>query len=145
MNGYEFCKMILEAPNGGVEALLESANYQEQEWLEFKASTQLLEDDKKKGYSQDDLYWNIANAIIGMMNTCGGAVIIGIDDKNHDFVPLPDKNIDKYFRTVYSKVWGDDNRIKNWGTKKYSNQKRLYQTLCLFNHINTKEKRLQFF
>ena len=82
MNGYELCKEVLNDPEGGVEQLLHLANNTESEWLEFKASSVVLKkDDIEKGEKPEDLYWSVANAIIGITNTFGGAVIIGIDEK----------------------------------------------------------------
>ena len=119
MDGYNFCKKILEHRNGGVKVLLELAGNQECEWLELKASVKLLPKDQEKGETPEDLYWSIANAVISMMNAYGGAVIIGIsDDKKHRLVPLDEKYIkeqgmEKYLRCeIYQKVWKE-----NWGNK----------------------------
>ncbi|MBR4663992.1 MAG: putative DNA binding domain-containing protein, partial [Lentisphaeria bacterium] len=81
MDGYKYCKEILEHPHGGVKALMERAENSERPWLEFKASIQLLKEHVKEGYKPEDLYWEIAKAVIAMMNTYGGAVIIGINDQ----------------------------------------------------------------
>ena len=126
MDGFDFCKKILEHPNGGVEVLLNQAKNSECEWLEFKASIELLPEDQEK-YSQKDLYWSIANAVIGMANTYGGAVIIGIDDKSHHRVPLPlekdhkpvaAQEMEAYLRReIYDKIWSASGGKKNWGTK----------------------------
>lgn len=128
MNGYELCKRILSHPKGGVQELLNITGYTECEWLELKASVQLLPEDEKNGDKTEDLYWSIANAIISMMNSYGGAVIIGIDDKSHNRVPLENNDrsgffkkggIETYLRcAIYDKIWvaANDGK-KNWGTK----------------------------
>lgn len=127
MNGYELCKSILTHPKGGVPALLEIAGNTECEWLELKASVQLTPEDAKKGDKPEDLYWSIANAVISMMNSYGGAVIIGIEDKNHNRVPFEESDpngfirkggIEAYLRcAIYDKIWADNGGMKNWGTK----------------------------
>jgi hypothetical protein len=95
------------------------------EWLELKASVALSPEDQKKGDKPEDLYWSIANAVIGIMNTYGGAVIIGIDDKNHKVVPLKahdprhviqTEGLEAYLRKeIYDRIWSSNNG--NWGTK----------------------------
>lgn len=129
MNGYDFCKKILEHEKGGVEQLLKLAGEAECEWLELKAGVQLTPEDAAKGDKPEDLYWSIANAIIGLMNTYGGAVIIGIDDHTHNLVPLEsndprhiikDFGVETYFRReIYERVWSDSTSVgkKNWKTK----------------------------
>lgn len=98
MNGYELCKRILSHPKGGVQELLNITGYTECEWLELKASVQLLPEDEKNGDKPEDLYWSIANVIISMMNSYGGAVIIGIDDKSHNRVPLENNDRSGFFK-----------------------------------------------
>ena len=127
MDGFDFCKKILEHPHGGVKALMNRAKDNECEWLEFKASIELLPEDQEK-HSQKDLYWEIAKAVIAMMNTYGGAVIIGIKDtKPHDRVPLEDNDpkniigtqgIGDYLRYIRDKIWSAPNGKKSWGAEK---------------------------
>ena len=119
MDGYNFCKKILEHPNGGVEALLKQTGNSECDWLELKASVKLLPEDQEKGNTPEDLYWSIANAVISMMNTYGGAVIIGIDDKSHKRVPfIAQRGMEAFLRCeIYDKIWSAPGGTKNWGTK----------------------------
>ena len=123
ISGYELAKGILNATDNKLEKLLECADRREHEWLEFKAGMHLLE--KDKGMEKDeDLWWNITKGIIAMMNTTGGAVVIGIMD-NLDVVPLEqcdprnlikEHGIDQYFREeILSRICP---RRKKWETSK---------------------------
>ena len=88
ISGYELVKKILCRTDNNLEILLECAGNREQEWLEFKAGMRLLAEDKTEA-TDEDLYWNVTKAVIGMMNRKGGAVVIGIrDTPNLKVVPL---------------------------------------------------------
>lgn len=89
INGYELVTEVIQRfPNDAVERLLSFSGDDESYWLEFKAGMQLLPTDVSHGIKPEDLYWKITVAVISIMNTCGGAVFIGIDDKNHSAVDL---------------------------------------------------------
>lgn len=89
MSGYDFVSGVMhEFHDKAIELLIKYAGNDECCWLEFKAGMQLLPEDIKKGAKPEDLYWKIAVAVIALMNSCGGAVIIGIEDKTHKVVPL---------------------------------------------------------
>ena len=75
MSGYELARRVLEHEHGGVEALLSLSGNDESLWLELKAGVALLPDNEKKEETQEDLYWNIAKAVIAMMNTSGEIVM----------------------------------------------------------------------
>ena len=123
MNGYKLCKEVLDHEEGSVEKLLELAGGAECEWLELKASVVLSSEDIEKGEKPADLYWSIANGIIGISNTYGGVVIIGIDDKKN-IVPLESQDprhiidthgLETYLRQeIYERVWPANG---SWGTK----------------------------
>lgn len=79
-----FIKKILYDPDGGVSKLISLANMVpgepgETDWLEFKAAVFPL-DGKYTGTNKDYYSWNVAKAVIGMANTRGGVVLLGIDD-----------------------------------------------------------------
>ena len=113
ISGYQLAEHLLA--EGGMEALLRYAGNAETDWLELKAGMCLLPEDKKKGETEKDLYWNIAKEVIALMNTSGGALVIGIHDKTLNLVPLEEndprhilaeKGIDGYVREfVRSNVW----------------------------------------
>ena len=125
LNGYDFASYILNHPQGGVEALLHLSGNGESSWLELKAGMCLLPEDEKRGEKPDDLYWNIAKAIIEIANTAGGILFIGIDDKSHKAVPLesndPEKIIEKNGledyrrRKILAKIWPEN---KKWIARK---------------------------
>ena len=105
ISGYEMVKGILNLNGNRLDSLLDCAEGREHEWLEFKAGMHLLPQDQVKE-TDEDLWWNITKAVIGMMNTTGGAVIIGLSDKLN-VVPLEEcdprgviesSGIDRYFR-----------------------------------------------
>ena len=105
MSGYELARRVLDHPSGGVEELLKLSGNGESDWLELKAGMCLLPEDREKGFEQCDLYWHIGTAVLELMNTSGGALIIGIEDKTHDVVPLrendPNHVIDKRGLDIY--------------------------------------------
>lgn len=90
-SGYERAARILaEHRDRGdaIEAMLEASGGQESDWLEFKAGMALLPKDQKKGNTPEDLYLDYALSVAAMLNTRGGAFVIGVDDKSHNLVPL---------------------------------------------------------
>ena len=105
ISGYELVKKILCITNNDMELLLACAGNRETEWLEFKAGMRLLSEDKSKE-TDEDLYWNVTKAVIGMMNSTGGAVIIGIDDSPE-------------MKVVPLETCDPRNLIKQFGIEKY--------------------------
>ena len=125
ISGYDLAAHLLD--RGGVADLLRAARGGETDWLELKAGMCLLPVDEQEGKTAKDLYWEIAKEVIALMNTSGGAVIIGIQDKTLTLVPLEqndprhllDKDIDEYIRRmVRPSVWPENlkwnSRGKSW-------------------------------
>lgn len=71
----ELVTAVLDHPQGGVEQLVALTDGQEDDWLEFKAAIREQPDDDKP--TRASLAWNVTHAIVAMMNTRGGAVILG--------------------------------------------------------------------
>ena len=110
MSGYELAKKILlhyistkshcdpsdeeEAviSNGGIDMLLELSDNDENDWFELKAGMYPSDDDEKKGVKPKDVHWHTAKAVLSLMNTSGGALVIGISEGDHSLVPLRGKN-----------------------------------------------------
>lgn len=81
ISGYDLVTRVLDHPDGGVEALIDLAGGAETDWLEFKAAMIGRHQDRKNPNEKDsDGHWNVAEAVLAMANTCGGAVLVGIDD-----------------------------------------------------------------
>lgn len=128
MSGYELARRVLEHPSGGIDALLDLSGNNESDWLELKAGMCLLPEDENKGYKPDDLYWNIAAAVLEIMNTFGGVLIIGIEDKTHKVVPLCEndprhvieqRGFEAYRRQeIFERIWHPD---KAWKSPKRNN------------------------
>ena len=122
-NGYDLARYVLYHEHGGVEELLHLAGDDESLWLEMKAGMDLTPEDKKKGQKPADLYWNIAEAAIAMMNTSGGVLLIGVQDKTHAVVPLRENDprhvierngMEDYRRMeILERIWPDK---KEWKT-----------------------------
>ena len=85
MLSHEFIEKILNYDEP-IEKLIELSNCGESDWLEFKDSLiprDGVYEEKKKGKEQKaDYQWNVAEAVIAMANSYGGAVLIGVaEDK----------------------------------------------------------------
>lgn len=90
ITGFEFVeRMFTLHRNDFVEAMLEYTHGNETEFLELKASVEVRPEDLHPGECATDMLWNIARELIGMVNTTGGVLLIGVrDDDGHDVVPL---------------------------------------------------------
>jgi len=80
-SGDQLTERILMHPSGGVEALIKLAEGQETEWLEFKAATRPAPGNMKPNENEADYRWHVARSAIGMLNTRGGVILIGLDDE----------------------------------------------------------------
>ena len=114
MNGYEFAAFFLDKYGAeGVEKMLRCTRGAETDWLEFKASVsfnpELERKEKDREYyrknqtiGQNELYWNIAKALVSLHNTRGGALVIGINDRaaRRGAIGVPDApgEFDRYVR-----------------------------------------------
>lgn len=131
ISGYDFADAVIthrRSYGDVVETLCRYSENTECDWLEFKASVVLLEKFVNPGDTQGHLYWDIAHALIAMMNSTGGALIIGVDDKSHTAIPfegttdprrkISQGGIEEYIRTeimchvnpVCGKSWTDKNQ-----------------------------------
>ena len=109
INAAELAEKILSHPKGGVEALINLTHKQETEWIEFKASlTPHSENYKKKGENLDDYKWHVAKAIVALVNTRGGVVIIGVDDNGNSVgIEHIDSPSSKQLQNVVKIPWFD--------------------------------------
>ena len=111
-SGFEFAEKILAThleKGDVVETLLRYASNDECDFLELKASVHVPSEDCKPGELPSDIFWNIAHELIAMINSRGGILLLGVDNKgNHDVVPLKwakdgtpvqDTELDKYIRS----------------------------------------------
>ena len=123
ISGYQLAEHLL--CEGGVEALIRYARKSETDWLELKAGMCLLPEHKKQGKTEKDLYWNIAKEVIALMNTSGGALVIGVKEETLNLVSLEDndprhiiseKSIDCYIRDfVRANVWPSNLMWSDYG------------------------------
>ena len=90
MNGAEYAWSVLQRNNLQLESLLEAAHNQETVWLEFKADPFCHRD--KGDSSSGEILWHTLKAVVAMVNTRGGCVVFGVDDKTLDPVPLKYKD-----------------------------------------------------
>lgn len=80
-DAYTFVDFVLHHPKGGVEAILRQVDHHETEWCEFKAALgpQPLDTPAKK--QRPEAYaWHVTKALVAMANSCGGILLLGIDD-----------------------------------------------------------------
>ena len=102
--GYDLAAGLFDKYNGNLDAMVKLAGGRETAWLEFKADPFCRSG--CEGKKQDDYSWHILRAVIAFANTCGGCILIGVDD-NGKSVPLRDKdsgevncNLDKFSREL---------------------------------------------
>jgi predicted RNA-binding protein with RPS1 domain/tetratricopeptide (TPR) repeat protein len=96
ISGFDLVSKILTHPKGGVKELIGLANNSEQQWLEVKGDVKT-----------EIMVWEAIRAILGIANTSGGILIIGLDDQKlsptgiSSFDPNGkiDSSEDEYFRT----------------------------------------------
>lgn len=126
--GYELAKKILDTHRGdAIETMLRCSHGTESDWLEFKAGMTLLPEDEKKGWKPDDLYWTFAKSIVAMVNTSGGAFVIGVDNK-HNPVPLSqcdprhiieNDDVEAYIRKeILDRIAPDGSKPQSWTDSK---------------------------
>ena len=142
ISGYQLAEHLLA--EGGVEALIRYARNAETDWLELKAGMCLLPEDKRKGETENEHYWNIAKEVIALMNTSGGALVIGVHDKTLIHVPLEDndphhiiakKGIDGYIRDVVrSNVWPSNLMWSYYGKPWELTDKQFPADLISYHH-----------
>lgn len=81
--GYDLAKALFHECGGkNIDALVDFAGG-EKDWLEFKAGLFARSQDLREGENQDDALWHVARAVFGFLNSSGGMIILGIDDKNN--------------------------------------------------------------
>lgn len=81
-NGCTLVRRILEGEDP-IERILEIAHSTEKDWLEFK--TLVIPDEERlreEGANEDAYRWHLARAVISLANSWGGAVIIGLPERD---------------------------------------------------------------
>lgn len=96
ISGYDLVRSVISArQDDAIFTLIANAGGSECDYLELKASIMVKDKDLKDGEKPTDIYWNIARELIGMVNTRGGILVIGIDDTpDHNVVPLRESDPD---------------------------------------------------
>ena len=92
--GYDLVTEILKVhASDPVEALLRYAGDSECDFLELKGSVHVKPEYLGRGEVPEDICWNIAHEFIAMINSRGGILLIGVDDKPpHGVIPLEDND-----------------------------------------------------
>lgn len=133
-NGAELVRRILDHRCGGISGLLEFVDYNETEWLEFKASLLpefCIDNSGNRQYRLEedenlsDYVFDVVKAIIGLCNQSGGAVLLGIDDDGRcvglepsDKAGLLKTSRDRFTRDAVNPALKPE--IKEWQGKKES-------------------------
>lgn len=79
-NARDLVARILNHPQGGIDALLRLAEDQETDWLECKAALHPVGGVFEPGENADDYRWHVAKAAVALANSCGGVVLLGLND-----------------------------------------------------------------
>lgn len=79
-NARDLVARILNHPSGSIDALLRLAEDQETDWLECKAALHPVGGSFKPNENADDYEWHVAKAAVALANSCGGVVLLGLDD-----------------------------------------------------------------
>lgn len=81
ISGYNLAKSIFRECEGkNVDALIDFAGG-ETDWLEVKAGLYARPEDCNPGEKPEDQIWSVSRAVFGFLNSSGGLLILGIDDK----------------------------------------------------------------
>jgi hypothetical protein len=89
MNGYEIVGKILGQTNNDVGPLIKLTGGIETDWLEFKAATLPKGGIYKGNENKWDYRLDVSKALFAMANSIGGAVLIGVGEKNnHEVEPV---------------------------------------------------------
>ena len=107
MDGNEYAEQILRRNGNRIESLLEAAEYQETGWLEFKADPFC---NKDRPPQWGNVIWHTLKAVVAMVNTRGGCIVFGVNDRTHNAVDLKMKDgrlvedMDAYHRLIRSEI-----------------------------------------
>ena len=81
ISGFALARGLFRESGGkNIDALVDFAGG-ETDWLEFKAGLFARPKDLKEGERQEDALWHVARAVFGFLNSSGGLIVLGIDDK----------------------------------------------------------------
>ncbi|MBP9727347.1 MAG: hypothetical protein KBD83_07800 [Gammaproteobacteria bacterium] len=110
-SGYTLAKAYLEQENNDLTKLLayfSATERRETDWCEFKAASYPLREhvesvmdqfnlEWKGAYQlgEEDCLWQIARAVISLLNTTGGMIVIGIKEDDFTTIPLIDPEIEE--------------------------------------------------
>lgn len=75
-------EIFRECGGKNIDALVDFAGG-ETDWLEFKAGLFARPGDLKDGERQEDALWHVARAVFGFLNSSGGLIVLGIDDRRN--------------------------------------------------------------
>ena len=123
-SGYDLAERIfVEAHEDPVSAYIDLVG-DETSWLEFKAGMYAREEDREDPReNEEDNFWHISKAILAMLNSSGGVVVIGVQDQTFQPVDLAaddpkhvleEQGLDAYVRLVVEKNLPPDR--KAWST-----------------------------
>ena len=97
LSGYDLAyRIFTEAGDDPVSAYVNLAK-DESSWLEFKAGMYSRPEDRKPNESVDESFWHVSKAVLGMLNSSGGVVVIGVQDGTFEAVALSENDPDNIF------------------------------------------------
>lgn len=134
MNGYEFVVEMLAKSNNDVAPLVELANKDETDWIEFKASSgnkQIASNDEH--HNIYDYRFHVTSAFYALANGIGGAVIIGLNDDGKTTTSLIDSGYedsdDKFLLHLVDSLY---DRPNGWKTQAKGTWKCINPDTSLF-------------
>ena len=81
-NGFELVERLIKKGGGKLDVILAETKMEERDWLEFKSVVVPAQKEWKDGENENTNRWHVAHAVMALANSWGGAVIVGIPDKN---------------------------------------------------------------
>jgi hypothetical protein len=162
MNGADLVRQIVNHQDFKLENLLDFVRKSEPEWLEFKAAilpeTWELDTKGEKKFEYDtkkenltNFIWDVAKEVIAMANTCGGAIVLGVDNDgnivgldNSDKDKRLAESEDKFTREVLDVCFKPDSQEWRCFKNSYKISSKTLYSMIEYKFVEAKNKKVVF-